>query len=443
LVVKTRKSEAEQAASLLRQGNNSAAGRRKFLRQSAILGGASLVAAGGGITASITLAADANLPPNTPTSNKILGAPVAANTYGLPSKFEAEVVRRASRGLTRTMHSSVSFTPLQDLHGIITPTGVMFERHHGGFPEINPDEHRLMVHGLVKNPLVLTMDDIVRFPSVSRIHFLECGANTGMEWGNVAQPTVQFTHGMLHCAEWTGVLLSTLLDEVGLDAKAAWILAEGADAAALTRSISLEKSLDDVIVAYAQNGEMLRPENGYPLRLIVPGFQGVSNVKWLRRIKVGDQPWYTREEVLHYVDLLPNGIHRQFTWIQEAKSVITFPSAGMQLRQQGAYDIQGIAWSGRGKVKGVDVSVDGGKNWRNATLQEPVLSKCLTRFRLPWNWQGGPALLQSRCTDESGFVQPAIRQLREVRGTKSIYHNNAIQTWALETSGEVGNVQVG
>ena len=264
-----------------------------------------------------------------------------------------------------------------------------------------------------------------------------------MEWANVAQPTVQFTHGMLHCAEWTGVLLSTLLDEVGLDAKAAWILAEGADAAALTRSISLEKSLDDVIVAYAQNGEMLRPENGYPLRLIVPGFQGVSNVKWLRRIKVGDQPWYTREEVLHYVDLLPNGIHRQFTWIQEAKSVITFPSAGMQLRQQGAYDIQGIAWSGRGKVKGVDVSVDGGKNWRNATLQEPVLSKCLTRFRLPWNWQGGPALLQSRCTDESGFVQPAIRQLREVRGTKSIYHNNAIQTWALETSGEVGNVQVG
>ena len=442
-MAKQQKSAAERTIAALAKGNTSAIGRREFLRQSALLSGAGLVAAGGGVTSSKSIAANANPPPNIPASNKILGAPVEANRYGLPSKFEAEVVRRASPGLTRTLHSSVSFTPLQDLHGIITPTGVMFERHHGGFPEINPNEHRLMVHGLVKNPLVLTMDEIVRFPSVSRIHFLECGANTGMEWGNVAQPTVQFTHGMLHCAEWTGVLLSTLLDEVGLDAKAAWILAEGADAAALTRSIPLEKSLDDVIVAYAQNGEMLRPENGYPLRLIVPGFQGVSNVKWLRRIKVGDQPWYTREEVLHYVDLLRNGIHRQFTWIQEAKSVITFPSGGMRLRETGAYEIQGLAWSGRGKVKGVDVSIDGGNNWYNATLQEPVLPKCLTRFRLPWNWEGGPALLQSRCTDETGFVQPVIRQLREVRGAKSIYHNNAIQTWALETSGEVGNVQVG
>jgi sulfane dehydrogenase subunit SoxC len=417
--------------------------RRQFLRKSVALGGGSLLAVGGGATARRALAGEENLPPNIPASNKILGAPVEAHPYGLPSKFEAEVVRRASPGLTRTLHSSVSFTPLQDLHGIITPTGVMFERHHGGFPDINPDEHRLMLHGLVKNPLILTLDEIVRFPSVSRVHFLECGANTGMEWGNVAQPTVQFTHGMLHCAEWTGVLLSTLLQEVGLDPEAAWILAEGADAAALTRSIPLDKALDDVIVAYAQNGEMLRPENGYPLRLIVPGFQGVSNVKWLRRLKVGDQPWYTREEVLHYVDLLPNGIHRQFTWIQEAKSVITFPSAGMQLRDKGAYEIQGLAWSGRGKVKRVDVSADGGKNWRNATLQEPILPKCLTRFRLPWRWDGGPALLQSRCIDETGYVQPALRQLREVRGAKSIYHNNAIQTWKLESSGEVSNVQLG
>jgi sulfane dehydrogenase subunit SoxC len=287
------------------------------------------------------------------------------------------------------------------------------------------------------------MDDIVRFPSMTRIHFIECGANTGMEWANVAVPTVQYSHGMIGCSEWTGVLLSTLLDECGIDRRRAkFVLAEGADGASLTRSIPIAMALDDVIVAYGQNGEMVRPEQGYPLRLLVPGVQGVSSVKWLRRLKVGDAPWNTREESLHYVDLMPGGVHRQYTWIQEAKSVITSPSGGQVILDRGQHEITGLAWSGRGRVRRVDVSTDGGRNWRTARLQEPVLTKSLTRFRVDWTWDGGGALLQSRVIDDKGYVQPTYRQLREVRAMRSIYHNNAIQTWRVDSSGEVSNVQV-
>jgi sulfane dehydrogenase subunit SoxC len=409
--------------------------RRRLLQGAAILG----------VTANARADDDLgkNLPPNVPEWSRTLGAPILASPYGVPSKYEANVRRRESPGLTRTPHSSVAFTPLQNLFGIITPSGLHFERHHAGMPEVDPHQHRLMIHGLVKEQRLYTMDDIVRFPSVSRIHFIECGANTGMEWARVAVPTVQYSHGMLSCSEWTGVLLSTLLDEVGIDRKQArFVLAEGADGASLTRTIPLANALDDVIVAYAQNGEMLRPEQGYPLRLVVPGIQGVSSVKWLRRIEVGDQPWNTREESLHYVDLMPDGIHRQYTWIQEAKSVITAPSGGQVLLDRGYHEITGLAWSGRGKVKRVDVSTDGGRNWRTARLQDPVLPKALTRFRLDWSWDGNRALLQSRAIDDTGYVQPTIRQLRAVRGTRSIYHNNAIQTWRVDSTGEVSNVQV-
>jgi sulfane dehydrogenase subunit SoxC len=372
-----------------------------------------------------------------------LGAPILEHPYGLPSRYEANVKRRESPGLTRTPQSSVSFTPLQNLFGIITPSSLHFERHHGGMPEVDPHQHRLMIHGMVANPRIFTVDDVMRFPSVSRIHFIECGANTGMEWGNVAVPAVQYTHGMIACSEWTGVLLSTLLDECGYDRqRARFVLAEGADAASLTRSVPIEMALDDTVVVYAQNGEMLRPEQGYPLRLVVPGVQGVSSVKWLRRIKVGDAPWNTREESLHYVDLMPDGNQRQYTWIQEAKSVITSPSGGQVILDRGYHEITGLAWTGRGRVRRVDVSTDGGRNWRTAVLQEPILPKALTRFRLDWDWEGGPALLQSRVIDETGYVQPTYRQLREVRGTRSIYHNNAIQTWRVAASGEVSNVQV-
>jgi sulfane dehydrogenase subunit SoxC len=416
--------------------------RRGFLHRAAALGGSALAAAAS-VRAADNDSAAGNLPPAVPSWNRTLGAPILASPYGVPSKFEANVRRRESPGLTHTTQSSVSFTPLQNLFGIITPSGLHFERHHAGVPEVDPRQHRLMIHGMVGNPRVYTMEDIVRFPSVSRIHFIECGANTGMERANVAMPTVQYTHGMLGCSEWTGVPLATLLDEVGVDRnRARFVLAEGADGAALTRTIPLATALDDVLVCYGQNGEMLRPEQGYPLRLLVPGVQGVSSVKWLRRIEVGDQPWFTREETLHYVDFMPDGMHRQFTWIQEAKSVITSPSGGQALLDRGFHEITGLAWSGRGKVRRVDVSTDGGRNWRTAVLQEPVLSKALTRFRIGWTWEGGPALLQARVIDDTGFVQPTLRQLREVRGTRSIYHNNAIQTWRVDPSGEVGNVQV-
>jgi sulfane dehydrogenase subunit SoxC len=414
--------------------------RRRFLRQAVLLGGSA--ATGGASAAAIAQDLADNVPPAVPPWSKSLGAPVLASPYGVPSKFEATVRRRESPGLTRTPHSSVAFTPLQSLFGIITPSGLHFERHHAGVPEIDPHQHRLMIHGLCRNPRIFTMDDLMRFPSVSRIHFIECGANTGMEWSNVAVPTVQYSHGMIGCSEWTGVALSTLLDEVGFDPKAKFLLAEGADGAALTRTIAMAMALDDVLVVYGQNGEMLRPEQGYPLRLLVPGVQGVSSVKWLRRLEIGDAPWNTREESLHYVDMLPGGKHRQYTWIQEAKSVITAPSGGQVILDRGFHEITGLAWSGRGKVKRVDVSTDGGRNWRTARLQEPVHTKALTRFRIDWQWSGGPALLQSRVIDETGYVQPTYRQLREVRGTRSIYHNNAIQTWRVDPSGDVSNVHV-
>jgi sulfane dehydrogenase subunit SoxC len=378
-----------------------------------------------------------------PEHSRTLGAPVASRPYGSPSRYENSVQRRESPGLTRTSISSIAFAPLQSLFGIITPSGVHFERHHAGWHDIDPAQHRLMIHGLVREAKVYAMDELMRFPSVSRIHFIECGANTGMEWGNVAVPTVQYTHGMLSCSEFTGVRLATLLDDAGFDAaRAKFILAEGADGAALTRTVPIEMALDDVLVVYGQNGEMLRPENGYPLRLLVPGVQGVSSVKWLRRLKVGDQPWNTREEALHYIDLMPDGVHRQYAWINECKSVITAPSGGQVLLDRGYYEITGLAWSGRGKVQRVDVSVDGGRSWRPARLQEPVLDKCLTRFRCDWGWDGSPAILQSRAVDDTGYVQPQIRQLRAVRGTRGIYHNNAIQSWQVGESGEVSNVQV-
>jgi sulfane dehydrogenase subunit SoxC len=372
-----------------------------------------------------------------------LGQPVAARGYGQPSVHERNLQRRQSPGLTRVSQSSVSFTPLQGLFGIITPSGLHFERHHQGWWDVDPAQHRLMVMGLVREPKVYTMDDLMRLPSVSRIHFLECGANSGMEWANVAVPTVQYTHGMLGCAEYTGVLLSTLLQHCGFkEKKAKYVLAEGADGSGLTRTLSIERALDDVMVAWGMNGEMLRPENGYPLRLVVPGVQGVSWVKWLRRIEVGDQPWHTREEVLHYIDLMPDGTHRQYTSIQECKSVITTPSGGQTLVGRGFHNVSGLAWSGRGKVKRVDVSFDGGRNWRTARLENPVLPKALTRFNIDWTWDGAPAILQSRAIDETGYVQPKLSELRAVRGTRSIYHNNAIQSWEVAASGEVSNVQV-
>ena len=418
--------------------------RRGFLRRSFLAAGA-MLAGSTGVASAAAKAAFEGDPHilNLPEHSTTLGKPVAANPYGMPSSFESSLIRRESPGLTRVSAASVSFAPLQSLFGIITPSGLHFERHHQGWHDIDPAKHRFMINGLVKNPKVYTMDDLMRLPSVSRMHFIECGANTAMEWGNVAVPTVQYTHGMLSCSEFTGVPLSILLEDCGYDKKKAkFVLAEGADGSSMTRTIDISHAMDDVIVAWGMNGEMLRPENGYPLRLVVPGVQGVSSVKWLRRIEVGDQPYGTKDEAIHYIDAMPDGRYRQYTSIQECKSVITTPSGGQRLLDKGFYNITGLAWSGRGKIKRVDISTDGGRNWRTARLETPVLTKCLTRFNIDWVWDGSPAILQSRAIDETGYVQPRINELRGVRGTKSIYHNNAIQSWKVDVSGEVSNVQV-
>ena len=425
-----------------------AQGRRDFIRQA-------FAAASAALAAPAALAQPKALPQDgdpailgLPPHSTGLGQGVATDGYGKPSKYEVNVQRRQSPGLTQTRQASVSFAPLQSLFGIVTPSGLHFERHHQGWWDVDPTRHRLMVNGsdqrMLKTPKVFTMDELMRLPSVSRFHFIECGANTGMEWGNVAVPTCQYTHGMLSCSEFTGVPLRTLLDLCGADWKRGrFVLAEGADGSSMTRTIPLSLiDSGEVLVAYGQNGEMLRPEQGYPLRLVVPGVQGVSWVKYLRRIELGDRPYGSKDETIHYVDLLPGGQHRQYSSIQEVKSVVTTPSGGQVLLERGFYNVSGLAWSGRGKVKRVDVSVDGGRNWREARLEQPVMSKCLTRFNIDWVWNGEPALVQSRATDDSGHVQPTTAQLRAVRGTRSIYHNNSIQTWLVNASGEVANVQL-
>ena len=380
--------------------------------------------------------------PGRPETVRGLGAPVNARPYGLPSAHEAAVVRRVLPWMNPTRESAVSFTPLAALEGIITPNGLHFERHHAGAPDIAPRDHRLLVHGLVERPLVFTMDDLRRFPRHSRFHFLECAGNGALEWRRPQSPAVQFTHGMLSCCQWTGVLLRDVLNACGLKKEAAWLLCESADGAGYARSLPLKRALDDCLLVFAQNGEALRPGQGYPLRLLVPGCEGAASVKWLSRIEVGDEPWMTREETARYSDLLPDGRARLFTLEMEANSVITDPSPENPLRGRGQRQLSGLAWSGRGRITAVDVSFDGGVNWRPAMLEEPVMPKCLTRFRLPFKWDGGKMLLQSRATDETGYTQPTRAQNVRARGETGIYHNNSITTWQVAESGEVTHVQL-
>ena len=368
-------------------------------------------------------------------AQRVLGAGISP--YGQRSRFET--VTRLVRA-SRHPQAAGSRTPLQDLRGIITPSELHFERHHAGVPDIDPATHRLLIHGLVDRPLVLTIDDLRRLPSVSRICFLECSGNSRSLWGEATSTTAQSAHGMTSCSEWVGVPLSLLLREAGVQREATWLVAEGADACRMTRSVPLAKALDDTLVAFGQNGEALRPEQGYPLRLFVPGWEGNISVKWLHRIEIVDQPYMTREETSKYTDLLPIGKARQFTFMMEAKSVITHPSGGQRLPGPGYHQVSGIAWSGRGRVERVEVSTDGGKFWRRAELQAPVLPLAHTRFQLDWTWDGGEAILQSCCVDETGYVQPTREALIAVRGVRSSYHNNAIQAWKVAPDGSVENV---
>lgn len=362
--------------------------------------------------------------------------------YGSRSQFEDEVRWRFP---TKTKESSWTMTPLAAGMGMITPSGLHFERHHGGIPTINPASHSLIVHGMCDTPKKYSVADLKRFPSASRINFIECSGNGLTEFKAPYLKTVQGTHGLTSNSEWTGVPLSTILDEVGVKPGAAWILAEGADAAVMTRSVPIDKAWSDAMIAYGQNGEALRPEQGYPIRLVLPGYEGNTHIKWLRRLEISDKPFQTREETSKYTDVVKDGKARQFSFTMEAKSVITFPSGEMKLPGPGFYEITGLAWSGRGRVKDVEVSTDGGKTWHLASLQGPILPISHTRFRLPWMWDGNPALIASRCIDETGYMQPTIASINEVRGVNghpkfaSIYHLNGIMAWAIGADGSVVN----
>jgi sulfane dehydrogenase subunit SoxC len=401
--------------------------RRNFLKGAAA-SGAALV----GGTNAAKAAGDPAILEKQPWA-QFLGAGVDEAPYGVPSKFEAHVRRQNVPWLTADPVSSINFTPLHELDGIITPNGLCFERHHAGVAEVDPSAYRLMINGLVDRPLVFTMQDLIRLPRENHVYFLECAANTGMEWAGAQLNGCQFTHGMIHNVMYTGIPLRLILQEAGVKTAGKWLLPEGADASGMTRSIPMEKAMDDCLVAFKMNGEALRPEQGYPVRLVVPGWEGNMWVKWLRRIEVGDQPWHHREETSKYTDLLANGQARRFTWEMDAKSVITSPSPQMPITHgPGPVVMTGVAWSGRGTIPRVDVTIDGGMNWHEARISGPSLNKSMHRFYYEFDWDGKPLLLQSRAHDSTGYVQPTKEQLRSVRGENSIYHNNGIQTWAVD-----------
>src|SRR6266850_3573085 len=386
-----------------------AAGNGLFDRRVFLKGGAQALTVGA-FMAFASSEASAASPPEIPTGMTRSGAPLSP--YGPPATYEREVTRTLIRSQPGTTGAGASRTPLEALEGIITPSGLHFERHHNGVPTIDPAQHQLLIHGMVARPLTFTVAALSRYPMESRIHFLECSGNSGAMYGAMPPAlTCGQTHGLVSCSEWTGVPLRLLLQEAGVDPKADWILAEGADAAAMSRSVPMAKAMDDAMLALYQNGERLRPENGYPVRLFLPGYEGNMSVKWLRRIKATDTPTMTKDETSKYTDLQADGKALMFTYPMEVKSVITRPAPGLRMTGPGLYELSGIAWSGRGKIRRVEVSADGGQSWAEAALSPPVLAHALTRFRIAWKWNGAPTVLKSRATDDVGHVQPTRDEL--------------------------------
>jgi len=370
---------------------------------------------------SVSVPADPTRAPGPPTS-----------ALGARSPFEQPA--RAPIGVV----SGSSMTPLHTLSGTITPADLVFERHHAGVALIDPARYHLMVHGLVDRPTVFSLADLKRLPSVSRTMFLECSGNgRGAFRAPKPEMTPQNVDGLTSNGEWTGVALSTLLREVGVRRTASWFRAEGGDASRLSRSIPLEKGLADAMIAYAFNGEPLRPANGYPARLLLPGYEGNSCVKWVRRIELADGPGMFRDETSKYTDPLADGTSRQFSFVMDAKSLITAPAYPERIPGPGWIQITGLAWSGRGRIDRVDVSVDGGRSWMGADLQEPVLAMAHTRFGLMWRWDGAPATVMSRATDETGYTQPTLSEFRAKRGAGTDYHFNYIRGWAIQSDGRL------
>jgi sulfane dehydrogenase subunit SoxC len=369
-----------------------------------------------------------------------------------PSPYEKNVVRSLSNpnGEFRNSHAR---TPHHLLNGTVTPNSMHFSINHCGIPEIDPARHKLVIHGMVRQPLEFTLETLSRYPLVSRMHFVECAGNSAPMFSNEPmQITAQAIHGLVSNAEWTGVRLSDLLDEAGLDPSAKWLVAEGADGQFLDRSVPVKKAYDDALVAIYQNGERLMPGNGYPMRLLLPGYQGNMNVKFLRRIKAVDQPAMSMFESKTYSQILPGGKTWRFHFLMEVKSFITHPSFGHTLKEPGYYAISGVAYSGNGRVAKVMVSADGGKSWGEAALQGPVHPKAFTRFVMPWRWDGQPAVLLSRAWDEGGNAQPlraefvaARGQTRKPPATPLAFpnqHYNSVTSWAVDSKGEIKHVYV-
>jgi sulfane dehydrogenase subunit SoxC len=430
-----RRAEEVIMEELIQVAGNGLLDRRAFLRGGALFAGYAL--AGGAAAAPL---ADEAWSRTAGTTSPV---------YEKPSRFEDKVARTLSnpQGEPRTSHAR---TPHHLLNGTFTPNGLHFTINHSGTPDIDPERHRLVIHGLVKRPLAFSLDALGRYPLVSRMTFVECGGNSAPLFSpQPIQATAQAMHGLVSCAEWTGVVLSTLLDEAGIDPKAKWLVAEGADSLALSRSVPLAKALDDAMVALYQNGERLMPGNGYPMRLLLPGWEGNMNVKFLRRLKLVEAPAMSYYETRTYSQVLPGGKAYRFYFLQEVKSFITHPSVGLKLRGPGLYEISGVAYSGNGRISKVMVSADGGRSWAEAALQSPVLPKAFARFRAPWRWDGGPAVLQSRAWDEAGYAQPTRAEFVKARGETPApfpvtafpnQHFNAVTSWAVDAKGEVSHV---
>lgn len=418
--------------------------RRDFFRKTAVYSAGAIAAAN--VLGPVKAKADDVAIMNEAEWGIKLGDKTDKYPYGVPSPYEHNVVRRTTELLSSgDKYATVSMCPLHELDGIIVPNGLFFTRNHGGTAHVNPHEFRLMIHGKVKKEVVLTLDDLKKYPSESRIYFIECPANGSTGWRGPQFNNLQFMKGMMSQAEWTGVMLKTVLEDIGLEDDALWMLAEGSDNATNPRTIPVEKALDDAMLVWGQNGEALRPEQGYPLRLLVPGWEGNLNTKWLRRLEFSDKPWHAKEETSKYTMLQKSGKAIQFFWINEVNSVITSPcpeKPWTNLKKGDIVEIQGIAWSGQGTVKHVDISFDGGDNWVEASLKGLVLPKAWTRFSYIYKWDGKPILLTSRAVDDTGNVQPTIDQETSVVGVENVYHRNAMVTWEVNSKGEVNNVHI-
>ncbi len=415
--------------------------RRDFFRKTAVFGASALAGT------SIFASEDDPAIMHHPKWGQKWGDPVTKNLYGMPSKYEHNVTRRYTKLLASgNFRASIAVSPIQDLKGIITPNGLFFSRSHGGVAHIDPNEFRLMIHGLVEKPIVLTLDQLKRYPSVTRTHFIECPANGGQEWRAPQYNSLQFSKGFMSCAEWTGVYLKTILEDLGLKPEAQWMLAEGSDNSEMGRTIPIDKVLDDAMIVYGQNGEALRPEQGYPVRLLLPGWEGNLCVKWLKRLEFASEPFYCKEETSKYTALKPNGKAVQHFYANEVNSTVTSPSPERDwsdLQDGDLVEIEGLAWSGMGTITGVDLSFDGGKTYVEAKLKGLVLPKCWTRWSYMYKYEKGKTLLlTSRAMDDAGYIQPTVDEETGIMGVESVYHRNGVETWEVTPEGKVNHVQI-